>query len=116
MNHENELRFIKSSMIVRYLLIIACIISTLNAQKKTSLNDIGNEKHVFDGHFSNNKNFVIDDCIPLAFGDFNADKIVDIFCRNTKGNSIRVMLNDDRSPTSKVQYIVNITYVQLLTI
>ncbi|CAF0803870.1 unnamed protein product [Rotaria sordida] len=109
MDHDNKFRFLQWSTIFRYLLIINFIINDINAHTKKSLNDIDNEKYVFDGHFSNNKKFAIDDCIPLAFGDFNADKIVDIFCRNTKGNSIRVMLNDDRSPTSKVQYIVNIT-------
>ncbi|CAF3722685.1 unnamed protein product [Rotaria sp. Silwood1] len=109
MNYDNKFRFLYRSIILCYLLIINFIINGINADTKKSLNDIGNEKHVFDGQFSNKKNFVIDDCIPLAFGDFNADKIIDIFCRNTQGNSIRVMLNDDRSPTSKVQYIVNIT-------
>ncbi|CAF4819770.1 unnamed protein product, partial [Rotaria sp. Silwood1] len=109
MNYDNKFRFLHRSIILCYLLIINFIINGINADTKKSLNDIGNEKHVFDGQFSNKKNFVIDDCIPLAFGDFNADKIIDIFCRNTQGNSIRVMLNDDRSPTSKVQYIVNIT-------
>jgi hypothetical protein len=70
------------------------------------------DKRVFDRNFGDNKNYIIDDCIPLAFGDFNADKIVDIFCRNTIGDTIRVMLNDDRSPTSREQCKVNITYVK----
>jgi len=72
------------------------------------------DKHVFYRNFGNNKNFIIDDCIPLAFGDFNADKVIDIFCRNRKGDNIRVMLNNDRLPTSKEQYKVNITYVKIL--
>ncbi|CAF0856983.1 unnamed protein product [Didymodactylos carnosus] len=59
------------------------------------------EKRVFDLNFIDNKRFSIDDCIPLAFGDFNADKVVDIFCRNTEGNQIQVYLNDDKSPVSK---------------
>ncbi len=100
---------LKWSLISHYLFIVITIIKSINANANSPLNDLGNEKHVFDGHFGNNKKFAIDDCIPLAFGDFNADKIIDIFCRNTKGNSIRVMLNDDRSPTSRVQYVVNIT-------
>lgn len=112
MNNDNKFRFLKWSIVLRYLLIINIIIYKVHANTKKSLNDIDNEKHVFDGRFSNHKNYVIHDCIPLAFGDFNADKIIDIFCRNTQGNSILVMLNDDRSPTSKVQYIVNITYVK----
>ncbi|CAF3952391.1 unnamed protein product [Rotaria magnacalcarata] len=95
MNYENTFR---------YLLIICFIIHAINGQTKTIT-----KENVFVEHFSNNKKYAIDDCIPLAFGDFNADKIVDIFCRNTKANSIVVMLNDDRSPTSKVQYIANIT-------
>lgn len=96
--YENKFRFFF------YLLFLKLIF----ASTKTSLND--DDKRVFSRNFGDNKNFLIDDCIPLAFGDFNADKIVDIFCRNTIGNTIRVMLNDDRSPTSRKQYQVNITY------
>jgi hypothetical protein len=106
MNNDNRIRFLQWSIIFHTLLII----NQINAQTKNSLTDISDEKRVFDGDFGHNKNFAIDDCIPLAFGDFNADKIVDIFCRNTKGDTIRVMLNDDRSPKSKEQYKVNITY------
>jgi hypothetical protein len=115
MNNDNRIRFLQWSIIFHTLLII----NQINAQTKNSLTDINDEKRVFDGDyvkslfvgfFCHNKNFAIDDCIPLAFGDFNADKIVDIFCRNTKGDTIRVMLNDDRSPKSKEQYKVNITY------
>ena len=116
MNHEIEFRFLKWSIIFRYLLIISFIINGINAQKGKSFDHIGNQKYVFEGHFGHNKRYLIDDCIPLAFGDFNADRIVDIFCRNTKGNSIRVMLNDDRSTVSKEQYVVNITYVKLFCI
>lgn len=64
--------------------------------------------------FADKKTYHLDDCIPVAFGDFNADTIIDIFCRNTLGNSIRVMLNDDRSPTSKEQTSVTIPYVSKL--
>ncbi len=113
MNYENKFRFFPCSIIFYQLLIISFLINKINANTKTSLNDIDDDRPVFDRNFGNNKNFIIDDCIPLAFGDFNADKIIDIFCRNTKGDSIRVMLNDDRSPTSKEQYKVNITYVKI---
>ncbi len=114
MNYENKFRFFQWSIIFHQFLIIYFLINKINAKTKTSLNDIFDDKPVFDKNFGNNKNFIINDCIPLAFGDFNADKIVDIFCRNTNGDSIRVMLNDDRSPTSKEQYKVNITYVNIL--
>jgi hypothetical protein len=106
MIYENKFcLFFKWSIIFSQLLII-------NVNTKTSLNDMFDDKRVFDRNFGDNKNYIIDDCIPLAFGDFNADKIVDIFCRNTIGDTIRVMLNDDRSPTSREQCKVNITYVK----
>ncbi|CAF4834796.1 unnamed protein product, partial [Rotaria magnacalcarata] len=47
----------------------------------------GDGRYVFDINFGKNKKYSIDDCIPLAFGDFNADKVIDIFCRNTKGTN-----------------------------
>lgn len=107
MNEENKFRFFSCSIIFYQLLFIIIFFNSIYASTKTSLND--DDKTVFDRNFGNHKNFLIDDCIPLAFGDFNADKIVDIFCRNTIGDTIRVMLNDDRSPTSKEQCRVHIT-------
>ncbi|CAF0738436.1 unnamed protein product [Adineta steineri] len=105
-----KVRFISCSKIIFKLLIIIFIIHEINAHRKKSLTeDDEDEKRVFNRNFGNKKNFAIDDCIPLAFGDFNADKIVDIFCRNMKGDNIRVMLNNDRSPTQKEQCNVNIT-------
>ncbi len=97
------------------LLLISCLLNQIHSNTKSFLNDdddYDNER-VFDRNFADKKTFHINDCIPLAFGDFNADRIVDIFCRNTNGNTIRMMLNDDRSPTSKQQYEVNITYVNI---
>ncbi|UJR14976.1 hypothetical protein I4U23_001955 [Adineta vaga] len=82
-----------------------------NEPTKKSSDNHGDEKRVFDINFGNNKNYAIDNCIPLAFGDFNADKIVDVFCRNTKGDEIRIMVNDDRSTTTKEIYKMNITGV-----
>jgi hypothetical protein len=105
MNYDNKNRFFQCSIIFHILLVI----NPINASTKNSLTDRNDEKRVFEGDFGNHKTYSIDDCIPLAFGDFNADKIVDIFCRNTEGNTIRVMLNNDRSPTSKEQCKVNIT-------
>jgi hypothetical protein len=114
MNVSNKYYFLKWSIVCRELLIIIIlVINVINAHPKQSLNFDNEEKRVFDGSFGNHKTYAIDDCIPLAFGDFNADKIVDIFCRNTQGDTIRVMLNDDRSPTSKEQCQVNITYVKI---
>lgn len=99
--------------LIRYILIVIFLCQVFvcgsNDQIKKSSEINNDEKRVFDPTFGNKKTFAIDDCIPLAFGDFNADKIVDIFCRNTQGNEIRVMINDDRSPTSKTQCQVNIT-------
>ena len=96
-------------MIGRQFLILLLTIHLLTIDAKI----LGDDKRVFDRTFSDNQHFVLDDCIPLAFGDFNADKIVDVFCRNTKGGSLRVMLNNDRPLSSKEQYSVNITYVKL---
>jgi hypothetical protein len=109
MDGANKFRFFQ-------LLLISCFLNQIHANIKSFLNnddDDDDNKHVFDRNFADKKTFHIDDCIPLAFGDFNADRIVDIFCRNTNGNTIRVMLNNDRSPTSKQQYEVNITYVNI---
>lgn len=127
MNYDKKFRILPWPRVFRYSLIIILVFQTFvngdNAQTANVGTD-GNEKHVFDINFGSKKKYAIDDCIPLAFGDFNADKNVDIFCRSTKGkdennfffliisflgDSIRVMLNDDRSPTTKEIYRVNIT-------
>lgn len=107
MNNANRNRVFSR---IQFLFILCLLINYLQATTtKQLLTDNDDDKRVFDRNFGDNKNFLIDDCIPLAFGDFNADKIVDIFCRNTQGNQLRVMLNDDRSPTSKEQVRVNIS-------
>ena len=91
MNYEKQFRILPLSNIFRQLLILFLVCpSCLHGKKdpsKKSADIIGDEKRVFDVNFGNNKNYAIDDCIPVAFGDFNADKIVDIFCRNTKGTN-----------------------------
>jgi hypothetical protein len=110
MDGANKFRFFQ-------LLLISCFLNQIYSNTKSFLNDDDDDdddKRVFDPTFADGKTFHIDDCIPLAFGDFNADRIVDIFCRNTEGNTIRVMLNDDRSPTSKEQCVVNIPYVTII--
>ena len=130
MNYETSFRLLPCSTNFPSILIVTFLLSssfvhgdTVQAKRTVEVNN--EEKRVFDIQFGNKKNYAIDDCIPLAFGDFNADKIVDIFCRNTKGRSdwqekscqqwwfdlgdtIRVMINDDRSPTSKEICKVNI--------
>ncbi|CAF4118977.1 unnamed protein product, partial [Rotaria sp. Silwood2] len=114
MNYEKKFRILPYSIFFRNILIIILIFQSFvvngkNDQGKKVIDIIGDEKPVFDINFGKHKKYSIDDCIPLAFGDFNADKVIDIFCRNTKGYTIRVMLNDDRSPTSKEQFSINIT-------
>ncbi|CAF3419546.1 unnamed protein product [Rotaria sp. Silwood1] len=98
MNYEKKFRILPNS-----------IVNGKNDLTKNVIDITGDEKPVFDINFGKHKKYSIDDCIPLAFGDFNADKVIDIFCRNTKGDRIRIMLNDDRSPTSKEQFNINIT-------
>lgn len=112
MKHDKTSRFVfPNSMIDRIFLILLFLLTTnaLTIDGKI----IGDDKRVFDRSFNDDQHYVLDDCVPLAFGDFNADKIVDIFCRNTKGDSLRVMLNNDRSLKAKEQYRMSITYVKL---
>lgn len=113
MNYEKYFRILPWSIFFRYILIFILVFQSVvngdNVKAKISSEVNNEEKRVFDINFGNKKTYAIDDCIPLAFGDFNADKIIDIFCRNTIGDTIRVMINDDRSPTSKEQCKVNIT-------
>ncbi|CAF1203494.1 unnamed protein product [Adineta ricciae] len=87
----------------RAFLLINLIVNPIYVRSTDFLSDNDEQKRVFHRDFNNNQQFSISDCIPFAFGDFNADKIVDIFCRNIQGDTIRVMLNNDRTPTSKVQ-------------
>ncbi|CAF1075834.1 unnamed protein product [Adineta ricciae] len=87
----------------RTFLLINLIANAIYVRSTDFLSDNDEQKRVFNRNFNNNQQFSISDCIPFAFGDFNADKIVDIFCRNIQGDTIRVMLNNDRTPTSKVQ-------------
>lgn len=93
MNYDQIFRSLPCSTFSQGLVIVLLLLfasSSLVEGKsdlvKKATDVLGDEKRVFDGNFGNNKNYEIDDCIPLAFGDFNADKIIDIFCRNTKGN------------------------------
>jgi hypothetical protein len=109
MTDDKKFRILPWSICFHYILIYVSFVHGQNVLPIKSSNANNEEKRVFDVNFGNKKSYVIDDCIPLAFGDFNADKVIDIFCRNTNGDTIRVMLNDDRSPTSKEQYQVNIT-------
>ncbi|CAF4983459.1 unnamed protein product, partial [Rotaria socialis] len=116
MNYVMKFRILPLSIFFRHFLIIILVFqSFVNGKNDDQTKNLGSSngdgRHVFDINFGKNKKYAIDDCIPLAFGDFNADKVIDIFCRNTKGNTIRIMLNDDRSPTSKEQFSVNITGV-----
>lgn len=89
MNYDKNFRILPWSIFFRHFLIIILVFQTFvngkDGQTKRSSDAIGDEKRVFDISFGNHKTYAIDDCIPLAFGDFNADKIIDIFCRNTKG-------------------------------
>ena len=103
-------RWFYSARILLQLLLINsyCLARITDHPFRSFFGDDDDDKPVFDQTFSNKKTFHLDDCIPLAFGDFNADKIIDIFCRNTRGNSIRVMLNDDHLPSSKEQCSVTI--------
>lgn len=92
MNYEKNFRSLPSSIFFPSVLIISLVLqsSFINGdtvQSKISAEVNNEEKRVFDINFGNKKTYAIDDCIPLAFGDFNADKIVDIFCRTTKGRS-----------------------------
>ena len=92
MNYEKNFRSLPSSIFFPFVLIISLVFQSSfvngdTVQAKISAEVNNEEKRVFDIHFGNKKTYAIDDCIPLAFGDFNADKIVDIFCRTTKGRS-----------------------------
>ncbi|CAF2148938.1 unnamed protein product [Rotaria magnacalcarata] len=116
MNYVMKFRILPLSIFFRHFLIIILVFqSFVNGKNDDQTKNLGSSngdgRYVFDINFGKNKKYSIDDCIPLAFGDFNADKVIDIFCRNTKGDTIRIMLNDDRSPTSKEQFSVNITGV-----
>ena len=75
-------------------LIFVCLLCVLQLTSSRSLRQA---KRVFDANFLDDQRYAIDDCVPLAFGDFNADKIIDVFCRSTGGRTLRVMLNDARS-------------------
>lgn len=37
-------------------------------------------------------------CVPYAYGDFNADKRIDIFCVSKSGRQIEIWLAQDREP------------------
>ena len=43
-------------------------------------------KHLYDCAIVNEKLFGSVDCVPYAYGDFNADKLVDIYCVAQPGN------------------------------
>lgn len=96
MNYDQKFRrFTFEIVFLLFLLLIDRNVQGKSDPLKKSSNVLEDEKRVFDSNFGNNKNYAIDDCIPLAFGDFNADKIVDIFCRNTLGNLVAESINDE---------------------
>jgi hypothetical protein len=92
MNYDHRFRSLPYSIYCRSIVIVLVVLLSLvqakNEPTKKTADVLGDEKRVFDINFGHNKNYAIDDCIPLAFGDFNADKIIDIFCRNTRGRQI----------------------------
>ncbi len=96
MNYAKKFRILPWSIFCRNCLIIILVFQSFvdgkNDQTKKSSDNNGDEKRVFDTNFGHNKIYAIDDCIPLAFGDFNADRIIDIFCRNTKGKNSQYKL------------------------
>lgn len=91
MNYVTNFRLLSHSIYFPSIFIVILLAFSLvngeTVQAKLTAEVNNEEKRVFDIQFGNKKHYAIDDCIPLAFGDFNADKIVDIFCRNTKGKS-----------------------------
>jgi hypothetical protein len=97
MDFDKKFRILPWSIYFHYFLIAILIFQTFvngdNSQTQNS-NANADEKRVFDIYFTDKKTYAIDDCIPLAFGDFNADKNVDIFCRNTNGNKNNFDFND----------------------
>jgi hypothetical protein len=88
MNYDKKFRILPWSIYFRHFLIVILVFQSFvngnNGQTRTSDGN-GDEKRIFDINFGNKKTYAINDCIPLAFGDFDADKNVDIFCRNTEG-------------------------------
>ena len=52
----------------------------------------------------------ISNCVPYAYGDFNADKLVDIFCVSDDGHQVTVLLAQDQDPM-----FFNFTSFRLLT-
>ena len=108
MKHDKASRFVFSNSMIDCILLISLFLLTTNALTIAG-KIIGDDKRVFDRSFNDDQHYEIDDCVPLAFGDFNADKVVDIFCRNTRGDSLRVMLNNDRTLKAKEQYRINTT-------
>ena len=47
---------------------------------------------ITDAQFSNI------DCVPYAYGDFNADKRIDIFCVSNQGVQIEIWLAQEKEP------------------
>jgi hypothetical protein len=80
------------NFVFRHFLIVILVVSEINGKKSTTEYSV-DEKRVFDLYFDDKQTYSIDNCIPLAFGDFNADKNVDIFCRNTKGKIRKNKIN-----------------------
>lgn len=93
MNYVMQFRSLPFSTSFRQFFICILILQTFGSGKsdtvKKPADTTNDEKAVFEINFGKNKKYEIDDCIPLAFGDFNADKVIDIFCRNTQGIYIR---------------------------
>ncbi len=84
----------KNSVFRHFLFVILILFVNESNSKKSTIEFSVDEKRVFNLYFDDKQTYSIDNCIPLAFGDFNADKNVDIFCRNTKGNHRKKKLID----------------------
>jgi len=83
----------KNSVFRHFLFVILILFVNGSNTKKSTTEFSVDEKRVFNLYFDDKQIYSIDNCIPLAFGDFNADKNVDIFCRNTKGNHRRKLID-----------------------
>jgi hypothetical protein len=68
-----------------FLLIFTTCVAVIKSDKDT-FSDLS------DSSFSDIQ------CVPYAYGDFNADKLVDIFCVSEQGKQFEIWLAQEKQP------------------
>lgn len=86
---------------IRLLIVTALVVLVKHIHAKDTFSQLS------DSSFSDIQ------CVPYAYGDFNADKRVDIFCVSKSGKQIEIWLAQEKEPLFTQHQIFKLKYCYL---